>query len=117
MDARINMDDHAHKEWAKDRYLDEHLIPLGWPMTLPDNLEEGCEILRVVLDTTSGQETMHVTIPNGGYHSMAEDWGAALADVARAIAEQHANYLRADREDNNLLAAIRDGFNEAFNRP
>jgi hypothetical protein len=85
---------------------------LGWPLTLPSNLEEGCELIRAVVDTTDAKEKLHVTI---AYQQVyAEDWGTHLADIARAMAEQHSNYLHTDREDGDLVAGIRDGFNEAF---
>jgi hypothetical protein len=43
----------------------------------------------------------------------AEAWGKYLAETARAMARDHADYLFTDRKDGDLFAAICDGFKKA----
>ena len=109
----------ANPELAAEAELEaklaRNIINLGYPCTLPSNLKEGYELLRVIVDTTDYKNhKIHVTIAYEGTY--AEAWGANLAEVALAMAKQHVNYLETDREDGDLVAAIRDGFNEAFDQ-
>ena len=64
-----------------------------------------------VIDDMNDDCKIYVTIAD--MMQSAEAWGQYLADVARAMARDDADYLIADREDGNLFRAICDGFRQA----
>ena len=58
---------------------------------------------------------MHVELADATNH--AESWGVTLAYIARTIAHDHASYhLTTSREDQDVLAAIVDGFTHALRK-
>jgi hypothetical protein len=93
---------------------------LLYPHTLPDDAS-GYEMMRVIENQNEHTENscgIHVAISDS--FDYAYSWGTYLADVARAIAEQHRDTLecRPCRRGNlvtDVAADIRDGFIDAFN--
>ena len=83
---------------------------LGLPATLPD----GANVFQTisVIDDMNNDCKIHVELAD--IMEAAESWGYYLAEVARAIARDHANYLETDREDGDLFADICNGFNRCL---
>src|SRR5262245_33506820 len=79
-------------------------------------LDNSCADLELVQTTDGlkfrgcGEPEVYVEILHEG--TCAEGWGRDLAQIARAMAHQHSNYLETDRDDGDLFAGIVDGFLE-----
>jgi Domain of unknown function (DUF5076) len=86
---------------------------LELPYTLPDNAY-AVQVLSVFEDQNNDC-AIHVNFAESLDHASenyAEMWGWYLADAAHAMVRDYARCLLTDRDDGDLLAAIRDEFNK-----
>jgi hypothetical protein len=81
---------------------------LRLPYTMPDD-GSGFQLLSVVEDMEHDCK-MHVNFAD--VMDYAESWGAYLADVAHVMTRDYAHGFDTAREDEDLFAAICDGFKQ-----